>query len=103
MTNIAADANARWFVTADTGPENIITVWNSETFYPQKTIFAPHGAVKLSKVALSADAKYLLSLAYTDKACLNFWIWSFGLDEPHGMVIIISPLYIPTKHWSLPE
>lgn len=84
ITCLAVDGSGRWLVTADSGPENVIIVWDSTDYFPQKTIFNPHRETKLSKVALSADAKYLLTLAYKEKACIFWWIWSFGLDEPHG-------------------
>lgn len=83
ITCIAADAQGKWLVTADTGPENIIIIWDASDYFPQKTLFSPHGNNKLSRVALSSDAKYLLTLAYTDKAVLYWWIWSFGKDTPH--------------------
>jgi cilia- and flagella-associated protein 251 len=84
VTHIASDSQGKWLVTADSGPENVVIIWDSTDYFPQKTIFLPHNATKLSKVALSADAKYLLTLGYQDKASIFWWIWSFGLDEPHG-------------------
>ncbi|XP_060810779.1 cilia- and flagella-associated protein 251 [Amyelois transitella] len=91
VTCIAVDGPGRWLVTADSGPGNIIIIWDSTDYFPQKTLFSPHGNTKLSKVALSADAKYLLTLGYKDKACLYWWIWSFGLDEPHAKAEIDLP------------
>ncbi|XP_053625468.1 cilia- and flagella-associated protein 251-like isoform X2 [Plodia interpunctella] len=91
ITCLAVDGSGRWLVTADSGPENVIIVWDSTDYFPQKTIFNPHRETKLSKVALSADAKYLLTLAYKEKACIFWWIWSFGLDEPHAKLEIDIP------------
>lgn len=84
ITCLASDAQGRWLVTADSGPENIIIIWDSSDYFPQRTMFSPHREVRLAKVDISADAKYLLTLGYHPKTTLHWWIWSFGIDEPHG-------------------
>lgn len=89
ITCIASDAAGKWLVTADSGPENVIIIWDSEDLFPQRTMFSPHGNTKLAKVIISADAKYLLTLGYHEKTKINWWIWSFGLDFPHGNFIIL--------------
>ncbi|KAH9634791.1 hypothetical protein HF086_012205 [Spodoptera exigua] len=86
ITCIAADDNGRWLVTADSGSENVLIIWDVKDLFPQKTFFSPHGSAKIAKVALSGDAKYLLSLAYSaEKTSLYFWIWSHGQDFPHAI------------------
>lgn len=88
VTSIAADKLGRWLVTADSGPDNIVIVWDAQQFAPCRTIFAPHGILDISKVAISADAKYLVTLAYRDKAVIHWWIWSFGFEFPHGVYVL---------------
>ncbi|KAJ0180263.1 hypothetical protein K1T71_003667 [Dendrolimus kikuchii] len=88
LTSIAADATGKWLVTADSGPENTLIIWDSNDYFPQKTVFSPHGAVRIAKVAISADAKYLLTLGYPEKAKIYWWIWSLGLDEAHATLEI---------------
>ncbi|XP_072944210.1 cilia- and flagella-associated protein 251-like [Epargyreus clarus] len=91
VTCIAKDKEGRWLVTADSGPENILIIWDSSDYFPVRTIYTPHGSVRLSKVALSADAKYLLTLGYQDKANLRWWIWALGKDEPHATIDVEIP------------
>ncbi|XP_045514979.1 cilia- and flagella-associated protein 251-like [Pieris brassicae] len=81
---LATDAQGKWLVTGDSGPENIIIIWDTTDLFPQKTLFSPHGSRKIAKICLSADAKYLMTLAYADIAVLHWWIWSFGYDVPHA-------------------
>ncbi|XP_059061775.1 cilia- and flagella-associated protein 251-like [Achroia grisella] len=88
---IASDRKGKWLVTADSGPENIIIIWDSSDYFPQRTLFSPHGDTKISKVALSAEAKYLLTLGYKEKAVLFWWIWSLGEDEPHAILEVDLP------------
>lgn len=77
-------------MTADSGPENAIIIWDAVDYFPQKTLFNPHETNRLAKVAFSADAKYLLTLAYPDayKTAIYWWIWSYGYDTPHGTLMI---------------
>ncbi|XP_045445689.1 cilia- and flagella-associated protein 251-like [Melitaea cinxia] len=91
VTALSSDSAGKWLVTADSGPENVIIIWDSSDYFPQKTIFNPHRNVKLAKLSMSADAKYLLTLGYHEKANISWWIWSFGLDVPHASLEIDIP------------
>ncbi|XP_049695270.2 cilia- and flagella-associated protein 251 isoform X2 [Helicoverpa armigera] len=106
VTCIASDERGRWLVTADSGPENVIIIWDSRDLFPQKTLFAPHGTTKVAKVALSADARYLLTLAYPcEKMALYWWIWCLGKDSPHAAYetsnisrdSVVEMIFNPTK------
>ncbi|XP_068629729.1 cilia- and flagella-associated protein 251-like [Battus philenor] len=91
VTCLAADGSGRWLVTADSGPENVLIVWDTYDFFPLKTLFSPRGGTGIAKVTLSADAKYLLTLGYRDRAVIYWWIWSFGNDEPHAHLQLEIP------------
>ncbi|XP_046965477.1 cilia- and flagella-associated protein 251-like [Vanessa cardui] len=91
VTCISSDGAGKWLVTADTGSENVIIIWDSTDYFPQKTIFNPHRNVKLAKVTMSTDAKYLLTLGYQEKATISWWIWSFGHDVPHASLEVGIP------------
>ncbi|OWR40975.1 putative WD repeat domain 66 [Danaus plexippus plexippus] len=88
---IDSDAKGDWLVTADSGPENVVIVWDRKDCFPQRTIFNPHGNVKLADVVISSDAKYLLTLGYHEKATINWWIWSIGSDVPHASLEVDIP------------
>ncbi|XP_026742733.1 cilia- and flagella-associated protein 251-like isoform X2 [Trichoplusia ni] len=89
ITCITADANGKWLVTADAGPENVLIIWDSSDLFPQRTIFAPHGTTRIAKVAMSNDAKYLITLAYpSEKVTVHWWIWSFGHTAPDAVTEI---------------
>ncbi|CAH0604428.1 unnamed protein product [Chrysodeixis includens] len=86
ITCIAADAQGKWLVTADSGPENILIIWDSADLFPQRTIFSPHGTTRIAKVAMSDDAKYLVTIAYpSEKVMIHWWIWSYGISTPHAV------------------
>lgn len=91
VTCLAKDKEGDWLVTADSGVDNILIVWNHQDLYPERTLFAPHGANKIVKVALSADANYLMTLGTNaekvDTFDVYWWIWNMGLDVPHGKLV----------------
>ncbi|XP_013141215.1 PREDICTED: WD repeat-containing protein 66-like isoform X2 [Papilio polytes] len=91
VTCIAADSKGKWLVTADSGPENVLIVWDSSDNFPVKTLFSPHGGTNIAKITLSPDAKYLLTIGYREKAVVYWWIWSFGNDEPHATLELTMP------------
>ncbi|XP_073944446.1 cilia- and flagella-associated protein 251-like isoform X2 [Choristoneura fumiferana] len=106
VTCLAADSDGKWLITADCGPENIITIWDSDDYFPSKTYFLPHGNMKVSKVALSADARFMLTIGYQDKAFIYWWIWSSPQNEPHAAMEvdiprdgIISIAFNPDNAW----
>ncbi|XP_041977501.1 cilia- and flagella-associated protein 251-like [Aricia agestis] len=84
VTNIAANGDGKILVTADSGPEDAVIVWDARDLLPLRTIFSPHGASRLHKMAVSADAKYILTVACQDQATVHWWIWSNGLDTPEA-------------------
>ena len=73
----------KWIITADSGPESVIVVWDSLTGTPVKTIFDPH-THGVSALAISADAMFISSLSSTDPSNhltassqeLSLWEWT---------------------------
>lgn len=55
----------RWIVTADTGDESMIVVWDSATGSPIKTLFQPH-AWGVQAIDMSPDALFLVTLSAID-------------------------------------
>ncbi|XP_063531343.1 cilia- and flagella-associated protein 251-like [Cydia strobilella] len=88
---IAADGDGKWLVTSDCGPENLITIWDSDDYFPNKTYFLPHGNMRVSKVALSQDSRFMLTLGYHEKTAIFWWIWSSGQEEPHAALNVDIP------------
>ncbi len=54
--------NKRWIVTADSGPDSMIIVWDSYKGIPVKSIFQPHPN-GVQDMDLSVDAMYLVTLS----------------------------------------
>jgi WD40 repeat protein len=79
----AVSADKRWIVTADTGDDTILVVWDSLTGSPVKTIFSPH-LRGVKSVDISGDSLYIatLSEAVPDQPQeVAIWAWTKQLDE----------------------
>jgi WD40 repeat protein len=62
ITCCAVSADKKWIVTADSGEEPILVVWDSLSGAPVKTIFSPHaGGVK--SLDISSDSLYVVTLS----------------------------------------
>lgn len=59
---VTVSKDKKWIVTADTGDDSMVVVWDSETGTPAKTLFNCHpGGV--SALDLAADGKTLVTLS----------------------------------------
>ncbi len=65
----AVSEDKRWIVTADTGDDSILVVWDSYSGAPVKTIFAPH-AYGIRGLDITSDSLYVATLSEPDQVRL---------------------------------
>ena len=75
----------KWIVTADSGPDSVIVVWDSLTGTPVKTIFGAHER-GVEALAISGDSMFLASLGKVQDGLageqeLSLWEWSAETDS----------------------
>jgi WD40 repeat protein len=58
----AVSSDKRWIVTADTGEDPIMVVWDSMTGAPVKTFYTPHTS-GVKALDISDDGKYIATLS----------------------------------------
>uniref|UniRef100_A0A8D2N932 Cilia- and flagella-associated protein 251 n=1 Tax=Zonotrichia albicollis TaxID=44394 RepID=A0A8D2N932_ZONAL len=77
---VCVSEDKRWVATADQGPDPMIIVWDSYSGVPVRTIFQSHPEDGLCAIAISHDAKYLvtISAAAVQKVCVWRWTWLTG-------------------------
>eukprot|EP01041_Mallomonas_annulata_P010368 gene10368-21631_t len=80
----AVSKDKRWIVTADTGDDSILVVWDSMSGAPVKTLFNPHkkGIISLD---ISDDALYICALGTPDSSTrqeVAIWAWTREIDQP---------------------
>lgn len=74
------DKNKRWIVTADTGTDPIMVVWDAITFVPVKTFTLPHEG-GIEALDISDDSMYIATLGcptsgYSSDQELAIWAWT---------------------------
>ncbi|CAN8192690.1 unnamed protein product [Coccothraustes coccothraustes] len=79
---LCVSEDKRWVATADQGPDAMIIVWDSYSGVPVRTIFKSRSEDGVCAIALSQDAKYLvtISAATVQKVCV--WRWTLLTGEP---------------------
>ncbi|NXH46951.1 CF251 protein, partial [Dicaeum eximium] len=79
---LCVSEDKRWVATADRGPDALIIVWDSYSGVPVRTIFESHSEDGVCAIAISQDAKYLvtISTAAVQKVCV--WRWTLPTGQP---------------------
>ncbi|CAD7967330.1 unnamed protein product [Amoebophrya sp. A120] len=83
----------KWIVTADTGPDSMLTVWDRSTGKPIKIMFNVYknGIVALD---MTADSKYLATLSSPEydgeemRQYLSVWDWTSESSAPLATALI---------------
>jgi WD40 repeat protein len=80
------DKNKRWIVTADTGVDPIMVVWDAVSFAPVKTFLLPHeGGVEA--IDISDDSLHIATIGaptsgYSSEQELAIWAWTLPTTDP---------------------
>eukprot|EP00736_Rhodelphis_marinus_P007045 Rmarinus@m.17323 len=84
ISAVSCSKDRRWIVTADSGPDSMMVIWDSKTGAPVKTIFSPH-PLGVSSIDMSNDSMYLATLStYVDGEgqTIALWDWTSDSTEP---------------------
>ncbi|NXC80310.1 CF251 protein, partial [Cercotrichas coryphoeus] len=78
---LCVSEDKRWVATADQGPDALIIVWDSYSGVPVCTIFETQSEEGICAIAISQDAKYLvtISAATVQKVCV--WRWTLPTEK----------------------
>ncbi|KNE70555.1 hypothetical protein AMAG_14677 [Allomyces macrogynus ATCC 38327] len=83
ITALCVSRDRKWAVSADTGPESLLLVWEIATGMPIKTIFGPHNGHGAVVVDMSVDAKYVVSIGGAPGAqTICVWEWTTLAQDP---------------------
>ncbi|NXG10789.1 CF251 protein, partial [Sakesphorus luctuosus] len=79
---LCVSEDKRWVVTADRGPDALIIVWDSFSGVPVRTIFGSHPEHGVCAIAISQDAKYLVTISAGAVQRVCVWRWTLPTEKP---------------------
>ncbi|NWR30106.1 CF251 protein, partial [Tachuris rubrigastra] len=79
---LCVSEDKRWVVTADRGPNALIIVWDSFSGVPVHTIFGSHPEDGVCAIAISQDAKYLVTISAGTVQRVCVWRWTLPTEKP---------------------
>ncbi|XP_065424173.1 cilia- and flagella-associated protein 251 isoform X3 [Chrysemys picta bellii] len=79
---LCVSEDRRWIATADQGPDNLIIVWDAFSGIPVHTIFDSHPEDGVGAIAISQDAKYLVTLGAGKIQRVCIWKWTSPEEKP---------------------
>ncbi|XP_035196390.1 cilia- and flagella-associated protein 251 isoform X1 [Oxyura jamaicensis] len=79
---LCVSEDRRWVATADRGPDPLVIVWDAFSGIPVRTIFDSHPGGGVAAVAISRDARYLVTISAgrVQKVCV--WRWTSPTESP---------------------
>jgi len=99
ITATACSDDKRWIVTADSGEDSMLIVWDSISATPVRTFLNPHpNGIKC--LDLSADNQYLVTIGNDIPQTIALWDWTNENEE--GPIVSLqfksSKKFLP-QHW----
>ncbi|XP_071427909.1 cilia- and flagella-associated protein 251 [Pithys albifrons albifrons] len=79
---LCVSEDKRWVATADRGPDALIIVWDSFSGVPVRTIFGSHPEHGVCAIAISQDAKYLVTISAGAVQRVCVWRWTLTTEKP---------------------
>ncbi|CAD7951720.1 unnamed protein product [Amoebophrya sp. A25] len=102
----------RWIVTADTGKESMLTVWDRHTGTPVKIMFSPYRN-GVQALDMTPDSKYLATLSAPEmdgaelKQYLSVWDWTSENSDAPICTALIGTQDVQTcvvfNRWNISE
>uniref|UniRef100_A0A8C2UFW3 Cilia- and flagella-associated protein 251 n=1 Tax=Coturnix japonica TaxID=93934 RepID=A0A8C2UFW3_COTJA len=79
---LCVSEDRRWVATADRGPDPLIIVWDAFSGIPVRTIFDSRAGCGVCAIAISRDAKCLVTISagVVQRVCV--WRWTYPNESP---------------------
>jgi WD40 repeat protein len=81
ILSTAVSKDRRWLITADVGKDCCLTVWDSFSGVPVKTIYDDLGT-GIVATAFSHDAKYIVTIGQASPQKVSIWDWTSEKEGP---------------------
>lgn len=79
---LCVSEDRRWVATADQGPDPLVIVWDAFSGIPVRTIFDSHAGSGVCAIAISRDAKCLVTISTGRVQRVCVWRWTYPDESP---------------------
>ncbi|XP_011708199.1 PREDICTED: WD repeat-containing protein 66-like [Wasmannia auropunctata] len=87
---LSTSRDGKWLLTADSGEDSVIVVWDTEKGIPVCTLFNPHGSEDITAASISPNAKQIVTVGDEKSQNVHFWLWTYGKDKPDASISLID-------------
>ncbi|XP_018404981.1 PREDICTED: WD repeat-containing protein 66-like [Cyphomyrmex costatus] len=100
VKTLSTSRDGKWLLTADSGEDSVVVVWDTEKGIPVCTLFNPHNNEDITAAGISPNAKQIVTVSNGKCQNVHFWLWSYGKDKPDGYILVWDNVSCEDKHTS---
>ncbi|XP_043251002.1 cilia- and flagella-associated protein 251-like [Colletes gigas] len=86
VRTLSISRDGKWLLSADFESDPVVVIWDTESGVPICTLFNPHGDDELAAARISPNAKYIVTVGNERHQKVQFWLWTYGKDEPNTSI-----------------
>ncbi|KYQ60114.1 WD repeat-containing protein 66 [Trachymyrmex zeteki] len=90
VKTLSTSRDGKWLLTADSGEDSVVVVWDTEKGVPVCTLFNPHNSEDITAAAISPNAKQIVTVGGRKCQNVHFWLWTYGRDKPDASTSLIN-------------
>ncbi|KYM94219.1 WD repeat-containing protein 66 [Cyphomyrmex costatus] len=90
VKTLSTSRDGKWLLTADSGEDSVVVVWDTEKGIPVCTLFNPHNNEDITAAGISPNAKQIVTVSNGKCQNVHFWLWSYGKDKPDASTSLVN-------------
>ncbi|KAG5322215.1 CF251 protein, partial [Pseudoatta argentina] len=87
---LSTSRDGKWLLTADSGKDSVVMIWDTEQGISVCTLFNPHNSEDITIAAISPDAKQVVTVGGGRYQNVHFWLWTYRRDKPVASTSLIN-------------
>ncbi|XP_011063471.1 PREDICTED: LOW QUALITY PROTEIN: WD repeat-containing protein 66-like [Acromyrmex echinatior] len=87
---LSTSRDGKWLLTADSGKNSVVIIWDTEKGISVCTLFNPHNSEDITIAAISPDAKQIVTVGGGRYQNVHFWLWTYRRDKPDASTSLIN-------------
>ncbi|XP_039308921.1 cilia- and flagella-associated protein 251-like [Solenopsis invicta] len=87
---LSTSRDGKWLLTADSGKDSVVVVWDTEKGIPVCTLLNSHCSEDITAAGISPNAKEIVTIGGGKCQNVYFWLWTNGKDKPDASISLID-------------